>query len=137
MIENREVKIAIIVGIIMITVCLLAFIFSKSNNTTPELLDIKVYKLFNKEGSEDEHEYRACKINVDDIKAIQSEYNKIMRLSESKKTKGQINGDYKIMVEDKYIAFDADESNNVYRGDTSALYNYNSTIYEYVKKVCE
>lgn len=137
MVENKEVKIAIIVAIIMITVCLLAFIFSKSSKVTNEILDIKVYKLFDKEGTEDEHEYRECNITLDDIKSIQVEYRNIMKLSDSRKTIGQINGDYKVTVDNKYIAFDADESNNVYRGDTNALYSYNSAIYEYVKKVCE
>ncbi|MDE5888596.1 MAG: hypothetical protein K2H20_01105, partial [Bacilli bacterium] len=76
-------------------------------------------------------------ISYDDMKTIQYEYEKVMKLSESKKTRGQINGNYKVVIDDIFIAFDADDSNNVYRGDNSSLYNYNTGLYEYVKKVCE
>ncbi len=137
MVENKEIRIAIIVGIIMITICILAFIFANAKTPKTQNIDIKVYKLYDKEGTENEHEYRPCSVKTDDISSINVEYRKIMKLSEDSRTKGQINGDYKIISGDNYIAFDIDEENpKVYRGDTSGLYSYNSSLYEYVKKIC-
>lgn len=137
MVENKEVKIAIIVGIVMLTICLLTFIFYKSSTSKPGTIDIKVYKLYDKEGTEDEHEYRECTLTTDDIVAINTEYRKASRLSENDQAKGQINGNYKIVSGSDYIAFDGDDSNLVYRGSSKRLYNFDSSIYEYVKKVCE
>lgn len=137
MVENKEVKIAIVVGIIMITICLLAFIFYKSGESKTNTIDIKIFKLYDKEGTEDEHEYRECSLTTDERITINSEYRKASKLSDSKKTKGQIKGNYKIMSGENYIAFDGDDSNLVYRSDSKGLYSFDSSIYEYVKKVCE
>ncbi len=136
--ENKEIKIAIVVGIIMITVCILAFIITSSNKNNTKTLDIKVYKLYDIEGTEDEHEYRACKITTDDLVTINKEFKKIQKLPEDKKVLGrQINGNYKIIAAGTYIAFDAEEENYVYRNDISAIFEYNTSLYDYVKKICE
>ena len=46
---NKELKIAIIVGVIMVTICILAFLYIKSertaNNNNLNQIDIKVYKV--------------------------------------------------------------------------------------------
>jgi len=137
MIENKEVKIALIVGMIMVTVCLLAIIFNKANTTSNKSIDLKVYKLYDKEGNKEEHEYRACSISTDDLITINSEFKKAQNLSEEKRLRGkQINGNYKIIANDYYIAFDGEEDAYVYRSDTGALYTFESPLYDYVKKIC-
>ena len=59
---NREIKIAIIVGAIMLTLCLVIFIFTKSD-VEVEDMNLKVYKLYQKEDGEG-NEYRQCKIHL-------------------------------------------------------------------------
>lgn len=139
MVENKEVKIAVIVGIIMITICLLVFIFYKSGNNKVKTntIDIRIFKLYDKEGTENEHEYRECSVSTDDRITINTEYRKAIKLSDSNKTKGQIKGNYKIMSGNDFVAFDGDDSNLIYRSDSKGLYNFDSSIYEYVKKVCD
>lgn len=136
MTENNEVKIAILVGVIMITICLLAFIFSNAKEPKKETIDLKVYKLHVLDEEAKKYEYRECNTNTDDIVTINVEFRKINKLDESKSIKGQINGNYKIISKDNYIAFDAEDKNYVYRSDNK-LFEYNSSLYDYVKKVCE
>lgn len=138
MIENKEVKIAIVVSIIMVTICLLAFIFTKSSRPKNNTIDFKVYKLYDKLGTIDEHEYRACKITTDDLITIRNEYRKAEKLDETSKVSGkQITGKYKIIYEDTYIAFDAEEEPLIYRSDVNALFKFDSDLYEYIKTICD
>ncbi len=133
--NNKEVKIAIIVGIIMITIGLIIFMISKSENTVNEL-DLKVYRNFT---VKDGREYRECTLTTDDIIEIRREYRKITKLDESSKLTGQsITGVYMVKDGENYIAFDADESNKVYvkANGKEAIYKVESTIYEKVYNLC-
>lgn len=133
---NKEVKIAISAGIIMITICLLIFIFFKSE-TKVENLDLKVYKLYEKQNDNTKHEYRECKITTDDLIKISKEYKRVKGLSDNDQVIGKkIMGNYKIISGEDYIAFDAEKEDYVYRSDTKRLYTFNSTIYEYIKNIC-
>lgn len=134
--NNKEVKIAIIVGIIMITISLLAIIIHNSN-TKIEEVSLKVYKNYT---TEDGREYRECTITTDELISIKREYNRAININEDKKLTGQtITGTYMIKDGDEYIAFDADDSNKVYvlANSKQAIYNLDSTMYETVKKACE
>ena len=134
---NKEVKIAIIVGILMITICLIIFIFYRAEANV-ETLNLKVYKLYDIEGTEDEHEYRECNTTADDIIMLSKEYKRSQNLTENKQVIGkQINGNYKVIYDDEYIAFDANGTNYIYRSDTERLYNFNSKIYDYVTEICK
>ena len=135
--EKKEIKIAIIVGAIMITICLIAFIFQKSSTEDIEKLDLKIYKLYEVEGSEDEHVYKQCNASTDDLLAMNKEFKKIMNLSTSRQVKGKsIMGSYKVISNDKYIAFDNAKDNLAFRGDTMSMYEVSSTIYEKVIELC-
>ena len=135
--SNKEVKIAIIVGIIMITICLVIFIFYRAEANV-ETLNLKVYKLYDIEGTEDEHEYRECSATADEIVMLSKEYKRTQNLTENKQVTGkQINGNYKVIYEDEYIAFDAEGINYIYRSDTERLYSFNSKIYDYVTEICK
>lgn len=134
---NKEVKVAIAVGVIMITACLLIFIFNSAENNVEEI-NLGVYKLYEIEGKEGEHEYRKCRITTDELIYINKEYKKAFKLNEDDRVIGkQITGNYKLLVGDDYIAFDADDNTYVYRSDTKYLYEFNSDVQEYVKKTCE
>lgn len=132
---NLEIKIAIIVAIIMATVILIAVIFTKQETAT-NTVDLHVYKLYSVEGSEDEHVYRECNITTDDVIKLYAEYRKIKKLPDSYKLTGKtINGDYKIISGNEFIAFDKGGS-RVYRSDTTAIYAFNSTIYQNAVDMC-
>ncbi len=134
--NNKEVKIAIIVGIIMITISLLAIIIHNSN-TKIEEVSLKVYKNYT---TEDGREYRECTLTTDELISIKREYNKATNINEDKKLTGQtITGTYMIKDGDEYIAFDADDSNKVYvlANSKQAIYSLESTMYETVKNACE
>lgn len=131
---NREIKIAIIVGIIMLTVCLVVFIFSKSD-VEVEDMNLQVYKLYEKEDGSG-NEYRQCHIPTDELVSIYNQYKRAVNLKEDKQIKGQINGNYKLISGENFIAFDAEQYDYVYRSDTQQLYSFNSTIYDLVKEAC-
>ena len=134
--NNKEVKIAIIVGIIMITICLLAVIISKSNNKLEEI-NLKVYKNYTTEKG---REYRECTITTDELISIKREYNRATNISEEKQLAGQsITGIYMIKDGEEYIAFDADDTKRVYvlANGHQAIYSLESSMYETVKKACE
>lgn len=134
--NNKEVKIAIIVGIIMITICLLAVIISKSNNKLEEI-NLKVYKNYTTEKG---REYRECTITTDELISIKREYNRATNISEEKQLAGQsITGIYMIKDGEEYIAFDADDTKRVYvlANGRQAIYSLESSMYETVKKACE
>ncbi len=133
--NNKEVKIAIIVGLIMITIGLVIFMISKSE-TKVNNLDLRVYRNFT---VKDGREYRECTITTDDIIEIRREYMKITKLDESNKLTGQsITGVYMVKDGENYIAFDADESNKVYvkANGKEAIYKVESPVYEKVYNLC-
>ena len=101
--SNKEVKIAIIVGIIMITICLVIFIFYRAEANV-ETLNLKVYKLYDIEGTEDEHEYRECSATADEIVMLSKEYKRTQNLTENKQVTGkQINGNYRLGNSEYFI----------------------------------
>lgn len=137
--NNKEVKIAIIVGIIMITICLIAFITTKSQNKV-NTIDVKIFKLFESEdeNGETKYQYRECDINNTDIQIdIYKETAKALKLSEDKIVVGkQIKGEYKVEYNGKMVAFDKDAKKTIYLGETKKLYNFDSNLYETVVNVC-
>lgn len=136
---NREVKIAIIVGLIMITGCLLAFIISKNKNKVDvNNIDLQVYKNVQLAGEESGMYYQ-CIIDSKDLPAINNEFKRIMNLKESNKESditSKIDGIYKIVSGTNFIAFDADGSGHVYRNDTTGIYIYNSEMYQKIANAC-
>lgn len=130
---NKELKIAIIVGIIMVTICALVIIFHKSDKKNNEI-DIQVYKV-----NEKEKIYERCSVPTDFLVQINSEYKRAGRIPESKRVIGQkITGLYKIVSGNDYIAFDGEKDKNyIYRGDTKYLYEFDSTMYNLVIEACK
>lgn len=139
--DKKEIKIAIVVGIIMITICLVAFVTTKSKNNLNEV-ELKVYKLFETTDDEGKTNYHYSKCNIEDTDIeinIYRETVKALKLPEEKLITGkQIKGKYKVELNGKMIAFDGDENENfVFLNDTNRLYEFESGIYETVKKVCK
>jgi hypothetical protein len=129
--NNKEVKIAIIVGIIMITICLLAVIINNSKNDI-EQINLKVYKNENRE-------YNQCSITTDELITINREFNRATRIKEEKQLAGEsITGTYMVKIDDNFVAFDADGKNKIYvsANGKEAIYELPTPMYEIVKKAC-
>lgn len=135
MTNNKEIKIAIAVGVIMLTIC---FVIVVSGASTKKAIqnasEIKVYKHYN---DGEKQEYHECNITTNDLVNINNEYNSILQLDEEDKYPGaSINGTYRITKGTSFIAFDGTD-NLVYRGDTEAIYIYQTDLYEYVANLCK
>ncbi len=138
---NREVKIAIIVGLIMITLCAIAIIAKKINNQKVEDLNIHVYRHVITNQATNSGVYYECNVPTDKKSLINLEFKKVMNLKDSDKRNSETNegieGNYKITVDSNFIAFDDSKGNVVYRNDTTSLYTYHSSLYGVVEEVCK
>ena len=135
---NREVKIAIIVGLIMITGCIIAFIVAKNKNNPNITMDLHVYKHIELEDGTN-GKYYECSIPTDTLVKINNEFKRVMNLKDANKVKdlnANLEGTYKIASGSNFIAFDAAGNNYVYRSDTTAIYDYSSEMYKEVATQC-
>lgn len=131
---NKEVKIAIIVGVIMITICLVAFIINKNSNKV-ENINLEIYKSYQLDTGT---EYIRCNVTTDELIKINKEYKKAVKLKEENKLVGkQITGTYMVRDGNNFIAFD-DDSKLVYvsANGIQAILEWNSSIYELVSGTC-
>ena len=133
--NNKEIKIAIIVAMIMITVCFIIIISNNaSKNSRQTANEIKIYKHYDDGTTKEYHE---CKATTDDLAIINEEFRKIMLLDDEDKHPGStINGTYRVSKGNNYIAFDGNDY-FVYRGDTQAIYIYKSNLYDKVTELCK
>lgn len=138
--QGKEVKIAIVIGIIMITICLIAFVTVNSKNKV-NTLNLKVSKLYETvdETGEKKYYYQECNVATEDEVYIYKEAAKALNLTEEDLVTGkQIKGNYKVQYNGKMIAFDAIEKEDyVYLKDTDRLYNFQTDMYKLVKNACE
>ena len=137
--KNNEVKWAIGIGLIMVTICLVAIMISKSDSNKAEDINIKVYKLNQTAEKMEDYYYEECKIATDELVRINKEYKKTYKLEDKDKITGaKIVGEYKIMQGNNYIAFDKSDKKSypLYKSDKSALYEFESNLNELVQKAC-
>ena len=68
---------------------------------------------------------------------VRNDFNKIVKLTDQNLLNGKkINGDYKVIVEDKFIAFDKEHDNSVYIEEYNGIYEFKGNIYDIVIKNC-
>ncbi len=138
---NREVKIAIIVGIIMISLCAIAIIAKNARKQEAVNLDIRVFKHVVTNSTDKTGVYYECNVPTDKLSIINLEFKKIMNLNDSDKKAFEMNdgieGNYKITSGSNFVAFDDSKANVVYRNDTTSLYSYRSNLYKVVEEVCQ
>ena len=97
---------------------------------------IKVYKHIEKTEKEDGY-YSQCKLDTDELVLVNKEFERAYSLTEENITnKKSINGDYKVVVDDKFLAFDKD-SDVIYVGEKNKIYSFESKIYDIIDKACE
>lgn len=133
---KKEIHIAIGVALLMILICVVICLVQINSNKANEL-NIKVYKLYEVEDSETEHVYKECRISTEDQITLKKEFKRATSISESKAVVGRsINGSYKIVIDDNYIAFDNEEDKIVFDGEKNKLFNLSSSMYEIVINSC-
>lgn len=130
---KREVYVAIGVAIFMILLCFFLYFFTSKKETN--VLDIKVYKLNTLE--DESYEYRECFIGTDVKLDIDKLFKNVTKLSDNKQLSGVgINGDYKIVSGDRYLAFDGNNDGKVYDGERNKVFTYSSDLYEKIVTYC-
>lgn len=133
---KKEVSIAIAVAVLMILICVVIYLVQTNSKTINEL-NIKVYKLYEVEDGDTEHVYKECRVSTEDQLTLKKEFKRATSISESKAVIGQsINGSYKIVIDDNYIAFDNAEDKLVFDGNKNKLFNLSSSMYEIVINSC-
>ena len=133
--NHKEVKIAIVLGAIMLTIFIVIMIIYNSNQKDALEADIRVFKHYNTTG-DTKGEYYECKISSEDATHIYNEFKRAKLLTDKDKVPGQtITGTYKIVNGSEYLAFD-DDSSFIFKGDTQTLYAFSSDVYNYVIKLC-
>ena len=136
--KNNEVKWALGIGMIMITICIVAIMISKAG-VKGEDINLKIYKLNETGEKVSDYSYEECKLNTENLVLINREFKKAFKLTDSNKVSGkQILGRYKLLDGDSFIAFDemVDGKVTIYRSDKASLYGFESTIFELVQRSC-
>ena len=97
-----------------------------------KLENVKVYKHHDKTENKEGY-YSECHLSTEDVVKVRNGFNKIIELGKDNLVSGKhINGDYKVIIEDKFIAFDKDHNNIVYFGNANVLFKYKSEIYDLI-----
>lgn len=132
---KKEVSIAIVVGCIMLLICIIV-ILAQKNVDKP--VNIKVYKLYETSVEGEVGYYSECSVDTENLLKIKKEFNRMNVLKDSKIVSGKtIKGSYKVIMDDKYIAFDNNTDNVIYNGSKNRIYNFESEMYEIVMNTCE
>ena len=108
-----------------------------ANSVKIDLSNVKVYIHKNAEGEEKGY-YYPCKLSTEDLLRVKNEFNKIYNVKEEDLVSGKaINGDYKVMLDDEYIAFDKENDGIMYLGTLNKLFKVDTSIYNIVINACK
>lgn len=138
--ENKTIFVIAI--LIVITTIAFAAIYvsknqDKAQNKVNSEANIKVYRLYEKEDNKDEHVYRQCNVPASSLSDLVKEFNRSYALTDDAKLTGKtITGNYKIIYNGQFIAFDNSNDNMVYLGQTNSLYTFKSSMYQNVINYC-
>ena len=132
--DNKELKIAAIVGTIMAVFCIIMIMYASSNNEVKvEEMPRNEFAIFKNETVNGERSYIPCTTTGEELSELYTEYNKILTATTSA-NKASITGTYRVGFNDKFIAFD-DES-AVYIKEQNKLFTFESTLYKKVIEIC-
>ena len=134
--KQNQIMLVVAIGFIVMTISI-ALAYSSKVKPNVNALDIKVYKSHLDDRYESGHVYRECSVATDVLRSLVNEFNKSYQLTEENRVPNkQINGTYKLIYNDKFIAFDNADDNIVYLGSNDALYAFESTMYQKVIEYC-
>jgi hypothetical protein len=136
--KNNEIKWAIGIGIVMITICIIAIMIAKGSSKE---INLKVYKLNMIGESYKDYTKEPCKMSTDNLVTINKEFKKAFKIGESKKVANtNVMGKYQLIDGESIVAFDDKQNGKlvIYRtdGKNSGVYEFDSTLYELVQRVC-
>jgi len=132
---NKEVKIAFAVGGIMLLICTI-IILVQNREVKESNVNVKVLKLYKPTENIDDAVYRECHISTEDAIKVNKEFKRAVALNKNKSINKQIEGAYKIIIDDDYIAFDNQTDNIVYNEKGHNLYEFKSDLYEIIINAC-
>ena len=136
--DNKNLILGSIAIIVVVLVALILFLSKDGRNESSYALeDVKVY-IHHEKTEDKEGYYSECHLSTEDLVKVRNGYNKMSSLStDDIITNEHINGDYKVQIEDYYIAFDKKHNNVVYLSRFNSLFSFKSDIYDLVIKDCE
>ena len=126
-----------IIGVILFALVLFAPKGKESQAIKIDTSKIKVYKHVEKTETKAGY-YTECKLATDDLVTVKHEFDKAYELDDDyiMETK-KINGDYKVIIDNKYLAFDKENNNVLYLNVNNHLYYFESKMYDTVIEACE
>ena len=130
--SRLELKIAAVVGVIMLLICL--FVLTKQHAKKNEVVDLKVYKHIE---NEQQRGYVECIITTEELSKINKEMKKVENLNDSTLLRGTIEGNYKIVIGDNFYAFDKVDDNFIFRSSDKELHAFEGETFEIVVNRCE
>ena len=136
--DNKNLIMGSVALLIVVFIAIILFLpkGSQSEVNKIDTSSIKVFKHIEKTKEADGY-YQTCDVATDDLVKIYKEFYKAYDLDEENQVSGKsINGDYKVTIDDKYLAFDGN-NNIVYLSSINKLYSFESDIYSIVSKVCD
>ncbi len=136
--DNKNLIMGSVALLIVVFIAIILFLpkGSQSEVNKIDTSSIKVFKHIEKTEETDGY-YQTCDVATDDLVKIYKEFYKAYDLDEENQVSGKsINGDYKVTIDDKYLAFDGN-NNIVYLSSINKLYSFESDIYSIVSKVCD
>lgn len=136
--DNKNLILGSIAIIVVVLVALILFLPKDGRKESSYALeDVKVY-IHHEKTEDKEGYYSECHLSTEDLVKVRNGYNKMSSLStDDIITNEHINGDYKVQIEDYYIAFDKKHNNVVYLSRFNSLFSFKSDIYDLVIKDCE
>lgn len=135
--DNKNLILGSIAIIAVVLVALILFMPKDKNNETKTDIDnVKVY-IHHEKTKEKEGYYSECKLSTEDLIKVRNEFDKLSHMSmDNILVDSKINGDYKVVVEDNYIAFDKKHNNSVYISGFDAMFSFKSELYDIVINRC-
>ena len=133
---NREIKIALGVGILMLAICLI-IVLVQNKKEEEKNIKVEVYKLKAAEADE-QRTYTACSISTEDAIKVNKEFKRALALRDNNSVTGKsITGNYKVIIDNQYIAFDNDSDKIIYSNKDNKLYKFSSDIYDIIINTCK
>ena len=135
--DNKNLILGSVAIIAVVLAALIMFLPKDGKNEVKTGLDkVKVY-IHHDKTEDKEGYYSECKLSTEDLAKVRNAFESIYELSEDTMLRNkQINGDYRVQIDDKFIAFDKEHNNIVYVSKYNALFNYESDFYDLVVKNC-
>lgn len=134
--DNKEIKIAAIVGAFMLIFCIVMIVYASNNSSVEEEQLKNTFMVYKNTTIDGKRAYIPCTVPVADLNEIQEEYQKVIAATD-KSTVSNITGTYRVGTEDDFIAFDEEHNNNVFIKSKNKLYNIESTLYDKVINLCK